>query len=86
MEGPLGTPAGTQRLWKQRLKALSLDKKCRGGRARGKHCGEVGIVCGEGENVCSKKRGEETGKRDRACTQGTLVTGSNADHTLMFLG
>lgn len=58
---PLGTPAGTQRPWKQRLKALSLDKKCRGSRAKGEHHGEVGIVCGERENVCSK----EERKRDR---------------------
>lgn len=58
---PLGTPGGTQRPWKQRLKALSLDKKCRGSRAKGEYHGEVGIVCGERENVCSK----EERKRDR---------------------
>lgn len=61
-EDPLGTPAGTQRPWKQRLKALSLNKKCRGSRAKGEHCGEVGIVCGEGENVCSKKERRRDGE------------------------
>lgn len=54
-EDPLGT-------MEAEIKSFESNKKCRGSRAKGEHCGEVGIVCGEGENVCSKKERRRDGE------------------------